>query len=239
MQKCATMLHKKTRQWSAQIQDSTAQKYSTTAQCEVMGRVVLPSCRRATIIEPQALSPPLLLVLLPILKLVQLVCFWRCSNSHEIWGHICIGQQQSNWIGENWIPQWRKRLIPVSDQSLFTSKILLIAETGQETQYGYRLAIGTKIYGHHNCNMYLSQQNIDLKHTHKNWNLSEVKIYWTNCVTRIWNAFLMIFFQSLSPCLIAIQSPFWFLQVGWKCYWGFFTIIFLWVDLNSCFLLLF
>ena len=162
MQKCATMLHKKTRQWSAQIQDSTAQKYSTTAQCEVMGRVVLPSCRRAVIIEPQALSPPLLLVLLPILKLVQLVCFWRCSNSHEIWGHICIGQQQSNWIGENWIPQWRKRLIPVSDQRLFTSKILLIAETGQETQYGYRLAIGTKIFGHHICNMYLSQQNIDL-----------------------------------------------------------------------------
>ena len=121
------MLHKNTRQCSAQIQDTTA-----TAQCEVMGRVVLPSCRRATIIEPQALSPPLLLVLLPILKLVQLVCFWRCSNSHEIWGHICIGQQQSNWIGENWIPQRRKRLIPVSDQVYSHPKYFWLLKQGKK-----------------------------------------------------------------------------------------------------------
>ena len=43
--------------------NTKTQKYSTTPQ--VMGRVVLPSCRRATLIEPRALSPPLLLLLLP------------------------------------------------------------------------------------------------------------------------------------------------------------------------------
>ena len=114
----------------------TTEKCSTTPQ--VMGRVVLPSCRRATLIEPRALSPPLLLLLPPILKLVQVVSFsssllqfpWKVwPNLHpstevrfdwwevdsDMWSHSTNNQGRD----------WFRHLIKVYSQDLCSSETIV------------------------------------------------------------------------------------------------------------------
>ena len=72
----------------------TLPKRNTARHCSVREwaelyyhHVVAPPSLNHTHCHPPS---PLHLLFLPILKLVRLFCFRRSSNSHEIWGQICI-----------------------------------------------------------------------------------------------------------------------------------------------------